>query len=275
MYIVSPFTPLFFSPSKDTTGSPSRYVQLFARTDEILVEVITAGEVVEITGTLVSAASGMETTLEWKVWSMNASDKLYYCVITGLEDGCYYVDINGASSEIFRITSDERELSGTTLLQYSSKDNRAGKDAVFWIAEQQKFFDFRVPGGFKDDGWSFNVENEQFTNSDNDLSEIYSRATTRKTFTMGGGSGCPIWFGDMLNRILSCTYVYFDGNRFVRSEQSVPEVTKVLEGKRSYVFSQIVQETNNVDAIETANQLIIRRVENETLRSVASRLRIL
>ena len=33
--IISPFTPLFFSPSTDKFGAKSKYVQLFARTDRI------------------------------------------------------------------------------------------------------------------------------------------------------------------------------------------------------------------------------------------------
>ena len=38
--IISPFTPLFFSPSTDKFGAKSKYVQLFARTDRIFVELI-------------------------------------------------------------------------------------------------------------------------------------------------------------------------------------------------------------------------------------------
>lgn len=275
MYIISPLTPLFFCRSNDTTGSSSRYMQVFAPSDQILVEVITSGEVVDISGKIVSVITGNETPVDWKVWSMNSVDKLYYHTITGLDDGCYRFVLNGTQSEPFRVTSDEHELSDTRLIQYSCRDNKSTKDTVFWISEVQRFFDFRVHGGFKDDGWSFYVDNEQFIDSDNSLSEVYSYPSTRKTFTVGGACGCPIWFGELLNRILSCTYVYIDGKRYVRSEANVPEFTKVVEGVRSYIFSQILQQVDVIDGIETDNQLLIRRVESETLRSVASRLRIL
>lgn len=44
MIKISPFTPLFFSPSSDKFGAESRYIQLFAPTDNIFIEVITTTE---------------------------------------------------------------------------------------------------------------------------------------------------------------------------------------------------------------------------------------
>lgn len=275
MYIVSPFTPLFFSPSSDVSGCKSRYTQVFARTDQILVEVIARSELRTITGKIVSVCDNTEKNIEWNVWSMNDSYQLYYYVITGLEDGYYIVNINNSQSELFRVTSDESVLKNTTLIQYSSKDNKDRQDVIFWISEQQMFFDWRVHGGFKDSNWSFGVENEQFTNSENDLTEIYSREYTMKTFTFGGSIGCPIWYGEHLNRILSCTYVYFNGKRYIRSESNVPEINQVIENVRSYVFNQILREVQFVDYTESENILKIRRVQNNNMRQYDNRLLIL
>ena len=165
MYIVSPFTPLFFSPSSDVSGCKSHYTQVFAPTDQILIEVIVRAESRAITGKIISVCDNSEMDIEWNVWSMNDSDKLYYYVITGLEDGYYMVNVNDSNSEPFRITSDESVLKNTTLIQYSSKDNKDRQDVIFFVSEQQMFFDWRVHGGFKDSNWSFGVDNEQFTNS--------------------------------------------------------------------------------------------------------------
>lgn len=275
MYIVSPFTPLFFSPSSDVSGCKSRYTQVFAPTDQILVEVIARSELRTITGKIVSVCDNTEKNIEWNVWSMNDSYQLYYYVITGLEDGYYIVNINNSQSELFRVTSDESVLKSTTLIQYSSKDNKDRQDVIFWISEQQMFFDWRVHGGFKDSNWSFGVENEQFTNSENDLTEIYSREYTMKTFTLGGSIGCPIWYGEHLNRILSCTYVYFNGKRYIRSESNVPEINQVIENVRSYVFNQILREVQFVDYTESENILKIRRVQNNNMRQYDNRLLIL
>lgn len=275
MYIVSPFTPLFFSPSSDVSGCKSRYTQVFAPTDQILIEVIVRAESRAITGKIISVCDNSEMDIEWNVWSMNASDKLYYYVITGLEDGYYMVNVNDSNSEPFRITSDESVLKNTTLIQYSSKDNKDRQDVIFWVSEQQMFFDWRVHGGFKDSNWSFGVDNEQFTNSENDLSEIYSRHYTMKTFTLGGNIGCPIWYGEHLNRILSCTYVYFNGKRYIRSESNVPEINQVIDDVRSYVFNQILREIQFVDYTESENMLKIRRVQDNNMRQYDNRLLIL
>jgi hypothetical protein len=275
MYIVSPFTPLFFSPSSDVSGCKSRYTQVFAPTDQILIEVIVRAESRAITGKVISVCDNSEMDIEWNVWSMNDSDKLYYYVITGLEDGYYMVNVNDSNSEPFRITSDESVLKNTTLIQYSSKDNKDRQDVIFWVSEQQMFFDWRVHGGFKDSNWSFGVDNEQFTNSENDLSEIYSRHYTMKTFTLGGNIGCPIWYGEHLNRILSCTYVYFNGKRYIRSESNVPEINQVIDDVRSYVFNQILREIQFVDYTESENMLKIRRVQDNNMRQYDNRLLIL
>lgn len=147
MYIVSPFTPIFFKPSTDMYGATGRYMQIFAQSDEVMIQVIARSESRSVTGKVISVATNQETVIDWQVWSMNQTDKIYYHVLTALPEGCYCIDINGVISEPFRITSDESELSQTTLIQYSMKDNRQRQDAVFWISDTQYFFDWRAPGG--------------------------------------------------------------------------------------------------------------------------------
>ena len=271
MYFVSPFTPIFFKPSRDVSGSGSSYMQVFAKSDEIMLQVIARSESRAIVGHLRNASGGT-TLIEWQRWSMNTTDTLYYHVITGLSEGCYSVEINGVESEPFRVTADKAELARTTLIQYSMKDNRRRQDGVFWISDVQYFFDWRVPGGFKDDNWSFGIEGEQFRDADNNRYDVFSAESTQKAFTLGDSRGCPIWFGEMLNRIMSCTYVYFEGERFVRSEGSVPEIQKVLEGRRSYVFRQLLFDLKIVDYEESDNLLKIRRVDDTTFRKVANRI---
>lgn len=272
MYIVSPMTPVFFSVSGDMSGAGCRYMQTFASTDQIMIQVIARSESRTITGYINNMVSGVRTSINWKVWSMNSTDKLYYHVITGLADGYYTVEINGATSEPLRITSDDNELKDTTLIQYSMKDNRQRQDAVFFISDNQYFFDFRVPGGFPDEGWTFMVDNEQYTSDDYNIYEIYARERTCKTFVLGNAIGCPIWFGDLLNRILTCHYVYFDGNRFIRSESNVPEITQVIGGRRGFIFRQSLIDVNVFDYSENENLLNIRRVDDQKYRNVQSKM---
>lgn len=236
MFYISPFTPLFFNPSSDRFGMPSRYIQKFASTDQIFIEVIAVSEKDELQGNIINTLTDAVTPIVWETWDMNDTTKLYYCIITGLGNGYYRFDVNGLLSDLFEITDDELKLLHTTLIQYSMRDNKQRTDCVFIIEGKQYLFDFRVPGGFKDSDWSFIVDNEQFATSDGDVVELYSSESTMKIFTLGNAEGCPAWYAELLNRIMSCNYVFFDGKRFVRNGSSVPELNQIFEGLNSYVL---------------------------------------
>ena len=60
------------------------------------------------------------------------------------------------------------ELSETSLIQYSMKDNKQRLDAVWWIDGMQYFLIFAFLVVSKDNGWTFGVDNEQFVTSDED-----------------------------------------------------------------------------------------------------------
>lgn len=288
MYFVSPYTPLFFNPSRDSYGADSHYCQVFATTDEILLEIIAIDNSVTIAATLNDKVSGNHTTIPLQLWEMNEHCRLYYATLSGVDDGSddvgksivvlnegmYSVTFDGVESEPFVITSDARCLERTTLIQYANRDNRSRMDVVSVIGDTQRFFDWRVPGGFKDDNWTFGVNNEQFNSLDNNIVEVYSEEVLQKQFTLGWGAGVPVWYGAMLNRIMSCSYVYFDGDRFSRVGNNTPEQTQSVVGRKSYIFKQLVQEARMDIDIDTTNQLIIRRVaDTPTYRRINSKVR--
>ena len=156
MYRISPFTPIFFSPSADMHGVESKCVQVFSTTDRILIEVIATGESSAPPDLIVRGVTwGTTHTYSWRAWEMNESTTLYFIELQGLDDGTYSIIIGNRESEEFAVSSDEDIIRDTVLLQYSNKDNRQRSDAVFWIDGMQRFFDFRVPGGFKDDNWTY------------------------------------------------------------------------------------------------------------------------
>lgn len=174
-------------------------------------------------------------------------------------------------SEVFRVTDDPLILDKTTLIQYSMRNNRQRQDAVFFIDGMQYFFDFRVPGGFKDSNWTFGVESEQFVTPQADISQLFGLESTQKRFTLGGSMGVPVWFGEMLNRILICSHVYFDGIKYSRKEANVPELTVQLEGVNSFVFNQTLQQSTNLDpVIEQRNHAAMRRVDDTNYRATSS-----
>lgn len=263
MYIISPFTPLFFVPTTERSGARSKYVQTFSPSDRILVEVIRSGQdtVPVLPLYVCDLLNDSRRVQRWKIWSVNSSTTLLWSAIQGLAPGIYNVSFDTYESEPFCVTDDDLLLAQTTLLQYSMRDNRQRDDAVFVIDGMRNFFDWRIPGGLKDDGWSFGVDNEQFTSSAYDVVDVYSREVTIKTLTLGNSQGCPIWYGDLLNRVLSCTYVYVDGVRYCRHDSSVPEVNTTIEGLRSYIFKQQLQRVMLLDpTVESQNQLRLRRI---------------
>lgn len=265
MYRISPFTPVFFSPSGDRHGVRPPCAQVFSNTDRILLEVIATGEVSAPPALVIrDALDGHEFTYTWKQWPMNADTTLYFIELQGMDDGWYTAVIGNSESEVFAVSSDESVLQDTVLLQYSNHDNRQRNDVVFWIDGMQRFFDFRVPGGFKDDNWTFSVSSEQFTTSDNDRIDLYGQESTVKALTIGNSEGCPVWFADLVNRLLCCNYVYVDNVRYARNESEVPEMSSEVEGHKSYIFTQGLQRVMNLDPVlEGRNLLIMRRVNDD------------
>jgi len=151
------------------------------------------------------------------------------------------------------------------------KNNRQRNDAVFFIDKMQYFFDWRVHGGFKDSNWTFGVESDQFVTAHSDISQLFGLESTQKKFTLGGSMGVPVWFGEMLNRVLVCSHVYFDGVKYTRKESNTPEMNVQLEGVNSFVFTQMLQQSVNLDpVIEERNHLIMRRVNNTDYRQLSN-----
>lgn len=268
--IVSPFTPLFFINRK-ADGIDSEYIQTFATTDQILLQLI-GGRNDTVVAQIISEPDGAVLhQIQFNQWDINDTVTLRFTTIS-LSTGYYSVNIMGVGrSEVFRVTDDPLILNKTTLIQYSMRNNRQRQDAVFFIDGMQYFFDFRVPGGFKDNNWTFNVESEQFVTQYADISQLFGLESTQKRFTLGGSMGVPVWFGEMLNRILICSHVYFDGIKYSRKEANVPELTVQLEGVNSFVFNQTLQQSTNLDpVIEQRNHAAMRRVDDTNYRATSS-----
>lgn len=258
---ISPFTPLFFTPHK-SDGADSPYIQTFAPTDRILVEVLCPTD--EPCDEWALYAEPGHKLVDWlypMCTAINAATEMYWLPLSP-SPGTYTLEVCGRQSDLFRVTSDERELRGTTLIQYSHKNDLARTDVRFFIGGLQQFFDFRVPGGFKDSQWTFAVDNEQFLTPTADIMQLLALESTQKKFTMGTGQGVPVWFGEMLNRILTCSHVYFDGVKYTRKDSAVPEMAVLLDGVNSFVFNQQLQQSVNLDpTLEAAIQTRLRRLD--------------
>lgn len=247
MIKISPFTPLFFSPSSDKFGAESRYIQLFAPTDNIFIEVITTTEY-KMSGLLKNHVDGTSREIEFQSFSLKDGSTVFHSTITGLAPGYYSISVGDQECNVFKVTDDEHELDKTTLIRYSMRSNKQRNDCIFWNGEEQFYFEFRAPGGFKDDDWTFAVNNEQFEISNGNIVELFAVESTQKKFTLGNAEGCPVWFAEHLNRILCCSNVYFNGVRFVRKGNSVPEMTQEIVSLKSYIFKVSLQGmVDNID----------------------------
>ena len=262
---ISPFTPLCFEPYV-SDGLPSRYVQLWKQTDHILVQVFADADEDAPDGIIKNAVTGATVdTIEWQSWEMNSEKTLYFLDLYGLDLGYYTIVIDEMESDMFRITDDAALLERTSLIQYRFKDNKQRDDVVSLINGVPYFFDFRVPGGFKDSGWGFGVTNEQFATQHADLVELYARDYITKTFSLGGPEGVPVWYGALLNRLLTCSIVFIDGERYTRNEAEVPTMNTLVDGVDSFVFTQVVRRVNEMDvALRSGNRIALRRLENMT-----------
>lgn len=247
MIKISPFTPLFFSPSSDKFGAESRYIQLFAPTDNIFIEVITTTEY-KMNGLLKNHVDGTSREIEFQSFSLKDGSTVFHSTITGLAPGYYSISVGDQECNTFKVTDDEYELDKTTLIRYSMRSNKQRNDCIFWNGEEQFYFEFRAPGGFKDDDWTFAVNNEQFEISNGNIVELFAVESTQKKFTLGNAEGCPVWFAEHLNRILCCSNVYFNDVRFVRKGNSVPEMTQEIVSLKSYIFKVSLQGmVDNID----------------------------
>lgn len=270
--IVSPFTPLFFDTRK-TDGIESDYIQTFSTTDRILLQILGKPSDDPVVFVLERPSGKTLYQLSFNQWTISSNLTLFFAEIC-LSSGYYNIYFNNYGySEVFRVTDNQSILANTTLIQYSMKNNRQRNDTMFFIDGMQYFFDFRVPGGFKDSSWTFGVESEQFVTPSGDISQLFGLATTQKKFTLGGSIGVPVHFAEMLNLILTCSHVYFDGVKYSRKETNVPEMTVQLDGLNSFVFTQMLQQSVNLDpVIEQNNHVAMRRVDTTNYRSTSSTL---
>lgn len=242
MVKIGDLCPLFFSPIKDNFSVECDYLQTFYTGDNILIQIFGDSEP-QVTLQNLSAGTGVSVSLETYVH--NESVTMYYATLNGLKDGVYKVYIDGVGSEPFCVTTDETILETTALIRYSHKDNNSVFDNIFWIGDVQQVFEWRVEAGFKSQGYAPHVDNEQFRNQFQEITELYSMPYDSYTLTMGNAGGVPYWFVRHLNRVLCVSTVEINGQLWVRSESSVPEMTQVLDGVPSYNATVVLEPREN------------------------------
>lgn len=244
MIKIGDICPLFFSPVKDKYAIDVDYIQRFHTTDKILLQIFADdGEVAS--ASLNDLIKGTSSNIQFLTYEVNASVMMYYVVFTSLPDSIYSITFERKESEPFEVCSDSNILEETALIRYSHKDNNSAFDNIFWIGDTQQVFEWRVEAGFKPAGYSAKIDNEQYRNQRQEIEELYAVPYDSYVLTIGNSCGVPYWFGRHLNRILCMSMFDVNGERYVRSENSVPEISQVMEDSQMFFVTIALEPQEN------------------------------
>lgn len=244
MIKIGDICPLFFSPVKDKYAIDVDYIQRFHTTDKILLQIFADdGEVAS--ASLNDLIKGTSSNIQFQTYEVNASVMMYYVVFTSLPDSVYSITFERKESEPFEVCSDSNILEETALIRYSHKDNNSAFDNIFWIGDTQQVFEWRVEAGFKPAGYSAKIDNEQYRNQRQEIEELYAVPYDSYVLTIGNSCGVPYWFGRHLNRILCVSMFDVNGERYVRSGNSVPEISQVMEDSQMFFVTIALEPQEN------------------------------
>ena len=262
MIKIGDICPLFFNPIKNDFQQDIDYIQKFYTTDKILIQVLSDDSRDVVSLFINDLISGSNTKINLTSYQINSSTILYYAQISNLGDSVYTLsiqDFNSGSiheSEPFVICSDPSILQETCLIEYSNEDNNSPFNNIFWIGNIQQVFEFRIEGGFKPGGIDFKVENEQFRNQLQNIVELYSVPYATYNLTCGNAAGIPYWMIGFVNNILSLTYLFVNGERYVRSGNSVPEKNQISEDGQMFNTTILLEKNKNAYLFLSPNPIV-------------------
>lgn len=263
MIKIGDICPLFFNPIKNDFQQDIDYIQKFYTTDKILIQVLSDDNGDVVSSYINDLISGSKTTVNLTSYQMNSSTTLYYAQISNLGDSVYSLLVQESNSgsiyesEPFVICSDPSILQETCLIEYSNEDNNSPFNNIFWVGNIQKVFEFRIEGGFKPGGIDFKVENEQFRNQLQNIVELYSVPYATYNLTCGNAAGIPYWMIEFVNNILSLTYFFVNGERYVRSGNSVPEKTQISEDGQMFNATILLEKNKNAYLFLSPNPIVM------------------
>lgn len=231
--LISRFSSLNFQDWKHSFETDECYMQKFASSDVITVQFLS-----DAYSLPQFILANKDTGNSQSITATELASGVYQFSLTNLEQGIYELKCYNKLGEIivyssFVVLPDEC-LENTSLITYTHYRNQY--DVKFNLNDEQIYFDFRVEGGFLYGENRFNVDAESFRSEDSVLTNLSALPYKTKTFTAGRADGVPIWVGEKLNLIFSCTETYVNNKKYVRSEESVPEISEIKQYYPLYVF---------------------------------------
>lgn len=249
---IGDITPLIFrSAEDDPSATALRFTQRFGRYDHIIVQAF-GDTSTTVTARIYNAQTGVQTysNATTRV-QIDGGWYLYHCTLPVLPEGCYYVTLTGGGvtlrSQDFEVT---RLVEGDTewaRIEYGGTENDTPMDAMFVVSGVRVPFVLRLPAGFKPQGWDGSVEVETYRTQRQELRVLYSAPYDKYTLTIGTAAGLPVEYIRLLNNILSCEYVYINGERYCRSEGSVPEKQLAMTGAQMFTASVVLEKQPTLD----------------------------
>lgn len=102
-------------------------------------------------------------------------------------------------------------------------------------------YTLRLPVGFKSTSIQNRLSAETFRNQNQELKLLYSAPYETQTLIIGNGLGVPTWMATLINYIFCLSDVTINGEKYIRSEESVPEVVGGIEGYPLHVYNMSVE----------------------------------
>lgn len=253
---ISPLNPINFTHKTDeNSGELQRsYVQQYIYGDLITLQVICKkGVIVNFviggnTGRA-NVIAGDEYNIYWQKFSttpFNKNELLDVKIIT-IDNGV--TDIYYSTNYIEIV----EECDSLKLVEYGNSSNITAFNTYFGNGFT---FSLRVPVGFKSTSIKNRIENETFRNQNQELKMLYSAPYTTKTMIIGDGLGVPTWMGTLFNSIFCLSDVTIDGVKYVRSDDSVPEMQGGIDGYPLHIYTMEVEqvETKPTTEVKTINE---------------------
>ena len=238
---ISQCSPLPFYPvTDDPTATALRFTQRFGRYDIIRLHAV--GDVQTsvscrvydaVTGSLVAAEGTTRKAFGNGTW-------LYRKGYVPLREGVFYMTLTGDGTTIrsvdFEVTREVESDPDWVLFEYanSTNDTPMANETMFILNGAREVFKLRLPAGFKPQGYTPNVAQETWRTQTQELRQLYSVPFDKWTLTVGNASGVPVEYVRILNCVFSCDIVYINGERWCRSEGSVPDKALVMQGAQMF-----------------------------------------
>lgn len=248
---IGDITPLIFRPADDPSATVLRFTQRFGRYDHIVVQAV-GDTSTTVTARVYNAQTGVQTySNAATLVQVDGGWYLYHCALPVLPEGCHYVTLTGGDvtlrSQDFEVTRLVENDAEWVRFEYGGAENDTPMDAMFVVGGVRVPFMLRLPAGFKPQGWDGSVDVETYRTQRQELRVLYSAPYDKYTLTIGTAAGLPVEYIRLLNNILSCEYVYINGERYCRSEGSVPEKQLVMTGAQMFTASVVLEKQPTLD----------------------------